>query len=101
MTDKVIPITIERRRELKKGLLYDYEETFVRSTLLVEDSTLREGIDAATEYLESKGRKIRSILNNKFLLLVVFIVGFSLGTYLTLMVLYLARPEEMSAILGF
>jgi len=101
MTDKVIEITAARRKELKKGLLYDYEETFVRSTLLVEDSTLREGIDAATNYLESRGRKIRSVLNNKFLLLTVFIIGFSLGVYLSLTVLYLARPEEMSAIFGF
>ena len=101
MTDKVVEITAARRKEIKKGLLYDYEETFIRSTLLVEDGTLREGIDAATNYLESKGRKIRSVLNNKLLLFTIFVIGFSLGVYLSLTVLYMARPEEMGAILGF
>lgn len=101
MADEIVEITPERRAELKKGLLYDYDETYVRQTILVEDRTLRESIDAATKYLENKGRKIRTVITQKAVIGISFVIGLSAGIYLTLAILYATNTEAMKTVLGF
>lgn len=101
MTDKVVKITDVRRAEMKKGLLYDFDSEVTGRGLAPTDKEIREGIDAATKYLEGKGRRIKTILAQKTVLIMVGVYAFALGIILSFSILYAISPEELKSILGF
>lgn len=91
-----VAIPLEKRAA--EGLLYEHK---LVSPMVMDDRILREGIDAATRYLERRGKKIKSILSQKGILIVVSVVGFSLGVYCTMALMYFKNREAFSAIFGF
>ena len=91
-----IAIPLEERAA--EGLLYKHK---LVTPMVMDDLILREGIDAATRYLERRGKKIKSILNQKGILIIVGAVSFSLGIYCTMALMYFKNREAFSAIFGF